>query len=195
MHAPRATITTLILLSLLISGHVSASNDPVNADPNTGANFNRYAYANNNPYKFVDPDGRDAFLFTDRDILVIPVHFTGSAATSANIAQIQTRVEAVAPDFGGMRTVLQVLDAPGGVGTNIMNLSPGFDFSSFPNAGEGVSGGIGGNFGHINSSSAGWIGAAAHDIFHFAGAGMDIGQLAPGKTELLRISKVTPTTT
>lgn len=29
--------------------------DPVNG---TGSNFNRYAYASNNPYRFVDPDGR-----------------------------------------------------------------------------------------------------------------------------------------
>ncbi|HEX7801988.1 MAG TPA: RHS repeat-associated core domain-containing protein [Pseudoxanthomonas sp.] len=34
--------------------------DPVAADPNTGAHFNRYSYANNNPYKFTDPDGRKA---------------------------------------------------------------------------------------------------------------------------------------
>ena len=32
--------------------------DPVTADGNTGSNFNRYWYANNNPYKFTDPDGR-----------------------------------------------------------------------------------------------------------------------------------------
>ena len=32
--------------------------DPVTADGNTGGNFNRYWYANNNPYKFKDPDGR-----------------------------------------------------------------------------------------------------------------------------------------
>ena len=32
--------------------------DPVTADAATGANFNRYWYANNNPYKFMDPDGR-----------------------------------------------------------------------------------------------------------------------------------------
>ena len=34
--------------------------DPVTADGNTGGNFNRYWYADNNPYKFVDPDGREA---------------------------------------------------------------------------------------------------------------------------------------
>ncbi|MDN5850370.1 MAG: hypothetical protein L0H63_12170, partial [Nitrococcus sp.] len=32
--------------------------DPVPASPSTGANFNRYWYANNNPYSFTDPDGR-----------------------------------------------------------------------------------------------------------------------------------------
>lgn len=32
--------------------------DPVSADSNTGQNFNRYWYANNNPYRFTDPDGR-----------------------------------------------------------------------------------------------------------------------------------------
>jgi len=32
--------------------------DPVTANNGTGANFNRYWYANNNPYKLTDPDGR-----------------------------------------------------------------------------------------------------------------------------------------
>ena len=32
--------------------------DPVTADASKGENFNRYKYAANNPYRFVDPDGR-----------------------------------------------------------------------------------------------------------------------------------------
>jgi pimeloyl-ACP methyl ester carboxylesterase len=32
--------------------------DPVTTDANTGGSFNRYAYAKNNPYIYVDPDGR-----------------------------------------------------------------------------------------------------------------------------------------
>lgn len=34
--------------------------DPMAVDAVTGFNFNRYAYANNNPYRFADPDGRMA---------------------------------------------------------------------------------------------------------------------------------------
>ncbi|MGX5732493.1 RHS repeat domain-containing protein [Pseudoxanthomonas beigongshangi] len=34
------------------------STDPVTAYSNSGANFNRFWYANNNPYRFMDPDGR-----------------------------------------------------------------------------------------------------------------------------------------
>lgn len=34
--------------------------DPVTTDANTGGSFNRYAYANNSPYKYIDPNGRNA---------------------------------------------------------------------------------------------------------------------------------------
>lgn len=36
--------------------------DPVTTDANTGGSFNRYAYSNNNPYKYIDPDGRNPLL-------------------------------------------------------------------------------------------------------------------------------------
>jgi RHS repeat-associated protein len=36
------------------------SPDPVYVDLSTGGNFNRYWYANNNPYSYTDPDGRVA---------------------------------------------------------------------------------------------------------------------------------------
>ena len=42
--------------------------DPVTANSGTGANFNRYKYAANNPYRFTDPDGRleDAERFVEQ---------------------------------------------------------------------------------------------------------------------------------
>lgn len=53
----------ILALGVLVNGPATArwvSTDPVQANPNNGANFNRYYYANNNPYKFTDPDGRNA---------------------------------------------------------------------------------------------------------------------------------------
>lgn len=52
-----------LLSLLLIAGSAQArfvSTDPVQANQNNGQNFNRYNYANNNPYKFTDPDGRQS---------------------------------------------------------------------------------------------------------------------------------------
>ncbi|EFF42844.1 conserved hypothetical protein [Xanthomonas citri pv. aurantifolii str. ICPB 11122] len=52
-------LTCSALSIALVATAAHASTDPVKANPNTGASFNRYSYAANNPYKFVDPDGRD----------------------------------------------------------------------------------------------------------------------------------------
>ena len=40
------------------------SSDPVQPDTDTGFSFNRYAYADNSPYKNIDPDGREAACVT-----------------------------------------------------------------------------------------------------------------------------------
>jgi RHS repeat-associated protein len=41
--------------------------DPVTTNSTNGSNFNRYWYANNNPYKFTDPDGRKIKVEIVRD--------------------------------------------------------------------------------------------------------------------------------
>ncbi|HEY2345721.1 MAG TPA: hypothetical protein VGH80_07545 [Xanthomonadaceae bacterium] len=48
--------------------------DPVPANTDNGADFNRYKYANDNPYKFTDPDGRSFtfggdFIFTAKAVV------------------------------------------------------------------------------------------------------------------------------
>jgi len=39
--------------------------DPVGVDPASGGNFNRYWYANDNPYRYTDPDGRESACFSN----------------------------------------------------------------------------------------------------------------------------------
>ncbi len=64
MISGKAIGTSIIALMLLcVSDVVSArflSNDPKPFTASNVQTFNRYAYGNNNPYKYVDPDGREA---------------------------------------------------------------------------------------------------------------------------------------
>ncbi|WP_434702528.1 RHS repeat-associated core domain-containing protein [Pseudomonas sp. Z1-12] len=50
--------------------------DPVDFQTDNLHSFNRYAYTNNNPYKYVDPDGRFAFL-------VVPAFYALTALAGA----------------------------------------------------------------------------------------------------------------
>lgn len=67
MAAPRAFCLRLLTALIAAVGFVVpvppanarfVSVDPAPPETQSGENFNRYAYANDNPYRFVDPDGR-----------------------------------------------------------------------------------------------------------------------------------------
>lgn len=97
--------------------------DPVKPDEKSGENFNRYAYANNNPYRYTDPDGRFPFL-------VIPLAIGGGAAL------LGVSGDAHAPARGQQTSSMSFGDASGhfmdlvpagrfgAVGRTILNAAP-----------------------------------------------------------------------
>jgi len=69
--------------------------DPVTALSNPIGSFHRYRYANSNPYKFVDPDGRNGVVIETKKGnigIAVPVRFVGPGATPANIAAVKNEV-------------------------------------------------------------------------------------------------------
>jgi RHS repeat-associated protein len=66
--------------------------DPVTASAINGTNFNRYWYANNNPYKYRDPDGRFADIILDAGFIAYSAYtlatdpsWTNAAALGADV--------------------------------------------------------------------------------------------------------------
>lgn len=89
--------------------------DPVTAHEKPGHNFNRYWYANNNPYKFVDPDGRIAETVWDVGNLAI-----GGVSLARNLAvgnYVGAAVDVAGLIVDGVATAVPVV--PGGAGTAI----------------------------------------------------------------------------
>ena len=66
--------------------------DPANVTDDNPHSFNRYAYGNNNPYKYLDPDGRVAFL-----ALIPPLAVEAAPALAAGGAMIGVVAARAAP--------------------------------------------------------------------------------------------------
>jgi RHS repeat-associated protein len=149
--------------------------DPVGFNPNNIHTFNRYAYANNNPYKFVDSDGRDAvivFSKTGGINITIPTTFSGPGATSANVSAIKSDIAA---RWSGTYTIngkattvnVSIVDGPSNGKHNTITLTTG------PTSLDSVKGASyvkNGNSGEWNINSPGWkFGEPAHEAGHLLG--------------------------
>lgn len=75
----RAILMCSALVSMMTASAACASTDPVQANPSSGENFNRYFYANSNPYRFTDPDGREIRAVNPGDQVRLEGMFNSSA--------------------------------------------------------------------------------------------------------------------
>ncbi len=66
--------------------------DPVTVNTTDGSNFNRYAYANNNPYGNIDPDGRQAIDIKLEPPPTLPTVNVSARASSAPSQQASAAV-------------------------------------------------------------------------------------------------------
>src|SRR5690606_34670187 len=91
--------------------------DPVAAYSKKGIIFNRYWYANNNPYRFNDPDGRIVETPWDVANVALDVASLGANVAAGNWGS--AAVDFVSLAYDGTATVVPGLPAGGGVALKI----------------------------------------------------------------------------
>ena len=121
------------------------STDPLDPDPMTGMGFNRYAYANSNPYRYYDPSGRWVCSGTDGDCDTFEegLNLVNDASTSSNLTDEEQDALSAVVDFYGVKgddTVSVAISEDSDVirGTAALRADGGEDISLKPDGELGV---------------------------------------------------------
>ncbi len=95
--------------------------DPVGFTPSNVQSFNRYAYANNNPYKYWDPDGQYADLVVEGISITLGVHSFMSNFSQGNYGL--AAIDGLGVIGDGALALIPGL--PGGIGLGIQSVRQG----------------------------------------------------------------------